>query len=40
MHGEIGDKGFFNFYYLIDGVQHIRGFFFPMNLFLTTHVFF
>ena len=34
------DKGFFNFYYLIDGVQHIRGFFFQMNLFLTTHVFF
>ena len=34
------DKGFFNFYYLIGGVEHIRGFFSPMNLFLTTHVFF
>jgi len=34
------DKGFFNFFYLIEGVQHIRGFFSRMNLFLTTHVFF
>lgn len=23
------DKGFFNFFYLIEGVQHIRGFFYP-----------
>ena len=34
------NKGFFNFFYLIEGVQHIRGFFFPMNLFLIIHVFF
>jgi len=30
------DKGFFNFYYLIDGVQHIRGFFFP-NEFISNY---
>jgi CRP-like cAMP-binding protein len=30
------DKGFFNFFYLIDGVQHIRGFFFP-NEFISNY---
>jgi CRP-like cAMP-binding protein len=30
------DKGFFNFYYLIDGVEHIRGFFFP-NEFISNY---
>ena len=29
-------KGFFNFFYLIDGVQHIRGFFFP-NEFISNY---
>jgi CRP-like cAMP-binding protein len=30
------DKGFFNFFYLIDGFQHIRGFFFP-NEFISNY---
>ena len=30
------DKGFFNFYYLIDGVEHIRGFFFS-NEFISNY---
>ena len=30
------DKGFFNFYYLIGGVEHIRGFFFP-NEFISNY---
>jgi CRP-like cAMP-binding protein len=30
------DKGFFNIFYLIDGVQHIRGFFFP-NEFISNY---
>ena len=30
------DKGFFNFYYLIDGVEHIRGFFSP-NEFISNY---
>ncbi len=30
------DKGFFTFFYLIEGVQHIRGFFFP-NEFISNY---
>ena len=30
------DKGFFNFYYLIGGIEHIRGFFFP-NEFISNY---
>ena len=30
------DKGLFNFFYLIDGVEHIRGFFF-MNNFISNY---
>ena len=31
------DKGFFNFFYLIEGVQHIRGFFTSPHAFISNY---